>query len=102
MTLYDFFHKISSLWNRMLVWPVLKCSFGECGRNVTLGRKNSFSGIKNMIVGSNVHFGNSGCFMLTRAGITLGSNIMFGPNVTIITGDHRMDIKGKYMTQITN
>lgn len=40
--------------------------------------------------------------MMTRAKITMGSNIMFGPNVTIITGDHRVDIKDKYMTDITN
>lgn len=102
MTLYDFFNKVSSLWNRMIVWPVLKCSFGECGRNVTFGGNNRFSGIRNMVVGSNVHFGSNGCFMLTRAKITMGSNIMFGPNVTIITGDHRVDVKGKYMTEITN
>ena len=26
---------------------------------------------------------------------------MFGPNCTIITGDHRIDIVGKYMSQVT-
>ena len=40
--------------------------------------------------------------MMTHAKITMGSNIMFGPHVTIITGDHRVDIKDKYMTDITN
>lgn len=102
MTLYDIFSKISSAWSRVFVWPVLKCSFAECGKNVTFGRHNSFSGIKNMTVGSDVHFGSNGVFMLTRAEITLGSHIMFGPNVTILTGDHRVDVKGKYMTEITN
>lgn len=102
MTLYDFFDKVATLLNRIVVWPVQKCSFGECGKNVTFGINNRFLGIKNMIVGSNVHFGNDGCFMTTRAKITVGSNIMFGPNVTIITGDHRVDIKGKYMTDITD
>ena len=67
---------------------------------MTFGKHNSFSGIKNMIVGSDVHFGSNGVFMCTRARIRLGSHIMFGPNVTIITGDHRVDIKGKYMTEI--
>ena len=102
MTLYDLFNKISALWNRIVVWPILKCSFGECGRGVSFGSNNRFSGIKNMVVGSNVHFGCNGCFMMTRAKIIMGSNIMFGPNVTIITGDHRVDIKGKYMTDITD
>lgn len=27
---------------------------------------------------------------------------MFGPGVTVVTGDHRIDIIGKYMTQVTN
>jgi acetyltransferase-like isoleucine patch superfamily enzyme len=26
---------------------------------------------------------------------------MFGPNVTLITGDHRIDILGKYMIDVT-
>jgi len=28
--------------------------------------------------------------------------VMFGPEVMIITGDHRFDIKGMYMDEVTN
>lgn len=40
--------------------------------------------------------------MCTRAPIHIGSHVMFGPGVTIVTGDHRFDIVGKYMDEITD
>lgn len=38
----------------------------------------------------------------TRANIIIGDHVMFGPNVTMITGGHRMDLVGKYMNSITD
>ena len=40
--------------------------------------------------------------MCTRARIIMGDHIMTGPNVTIITGGHRMDVKDKPMSMITD
>jgi acetyltransferase-like isoleucine patch superfamily enzyme len=40
--------------------------------------------------------------MCTNAPIIIGNNVMFGPRVTMITGDHRIDIIGRYMKDITD
>ena len=37
----------------------------------------------------------------TDAECTIGKKVLFGPKPTIITGDHRIDILGKYMTDVT-
>lgn len=31
----------------------------------------------------------------------IGDHVMFGPNCTVVTGDHRMDVVGKYMSTVT-
>ncbi|MPM42496.1 2,3,4,5-tetrahydropyridine-2,6-dicarboxylate N-acetyltransferase [bioreactor metagenome] len=40
--------------------------------------------------------------MCTRAAVLIGDHVMFGPNVTVITGSHRTDIVGRYMSTIGN
>lgn len=36
----------------------------------------------------------------TVAYLSIGNHVNFGPNVTIMTGDHRIDLVGKYMSDI--
>lgn len=38
--------------------------------------------------------------MSTRADVYIGDNVMFGPNVTAITGNHRIDRLDKPMIDI--
>lgn len=49
---------------------------------------------------NDIYIGPNALFLSTRAKIIIESHVMFGPNVTIITGDHRTDVVGKYMTEI--
>ncbi len=93
---------ISRAWNKFIVAPIKKSSFAKCGKNVTVGRNFCVSGSSNMYVGNNVILGPGNLFMCTRAKIIIGDNVMFGPRVTIVTGDHRMDVVGKPMTAITD
>lgn len=41
-------------------------------------------------------------FYCTRAELIIGSKIIFGPKPTIITGDHRIDIVGKHIIDVTD
>lgn len=102
MNVYDLTHKIHRVFYRLVCAPLVRTSFGSCGKNVSVPQHCRFSGIKNIYVGDDVAFGEGQEILTTMAKLYIGSHIMFGPNVTIVTGDHRMDIKGKYMTQITN
>ena len=47
-----------------------------------------------------IYIGTNALFLSTRAKINISSHVMFGPNVTIMTGNHRTDVVGKYMTEI--
>ena len=38
--------------------------------------------------------------MTTRAKVLIGNDVMFGPGVSIITGNHRTDVQGRTMRSI--
>ena len=88
-------------FNKLIMQNIHKYMFGSCGKKVTIGKKCEITW-ENVYAGNNVHIG-SGCrFLSTRAAIRIGDHVMFGPNVTIITGDHRIDILNKPMCQVTD
>lgn len=41
-------------------------------------------------------------FYCTRAEIIIGKKVIFGPKPTIMTGDHRIDIVGKHIIDVTD
>jgi len=94
MTIYDFFSKISNLPFRIFVAPLIRISFKRHGKNVKIGKGAKFAGIKNISTGNNVFIGENNLFICTRAKVVIGDGVMFGPNVTVITGGHE--------TRITN
>lgn len=78
-----------------------KMNLQKCGTDVYMDE--NVSGMwENMSIGSDVHIGRNNLFMCLKAPIVIGDHVMFGPNVTMITGDHRTDIVGRYMTSIKN
>ncbi|MBO5889767.1 MAG: hypothetical protein J6Q58_06490 [Clostridia bacterium] len=38
--------------------------------------------------------------MSTRAKVIVGDHVMMGPNVTVITGGHRIDMIGRYLKSV--
>lgn len=93
---------ISRAWNKVVVTPLLKSTFCSCGKNVSIGKKCTVYGAENLSVDDHVSIGPGALIMCTRAKITIGSHTMFGPNVTMITGGHRTDIRGRFMDEISN
>jgi len=79
----------------------LKKKFISCGNSVTIPQNIKFYGY-NLKLGNRVSLGYGSVFMCARADIVIGDNVMFGPNVTMITGDHRIDMIGKYMIDVGN
>lgn len=57
---------------------------------------------KNLSIGSNSYIGVRSTFMNLLAPVYIGNNVMFGPEVMIITGNHRIDVVGEYMVNIGN
>lgn len=78
---------------------IQKRLFKSCGINVSIGHGCDFI-LSHIHVGNNVHIGDRASFIASVAYIYIGNNVMFGPNVTIRGGDHRIDIVGRYMYDI--
>jgi acetyltransferase-like isoleucine patch superfamily enzyme len=64
--------------------------FGSHGRNFWFDPDGQFS-YQNIHVGDNVSLGVRAALMATRSKIVVGSNVMFGPEVAILGGNHRTD-----------
>lgn len=98
--LYRLFDGISRAWNKLVMVPGLKRLFAACGENVMIGRRFEVAGADNITMGHDVYLGPGSTLLTTRAAIQLGDYVMSGPNLTIITGDHRTDILDRPMMSI--
>ncbi len=102
LNIYKAYTLLPCAWNKLVKSPVLRLSFGTCGKNVVIGRGFTVYGPKNLHIDSDVSLGENNLIMCTRAKVIIKSNVMLGPNVTIITGGHRIDVVGRYMKSISN
>ena len=75
-----------------------KSKFLKHGSNFSYhGGSFNFS---NITIGDNVFIGEQALFLSSNAAIKIGNNVMFGPRVSIITGNHRFDVVGQYMINV--
>ena len=81
---------------------MIKISMKKCGKGCSVGEKFQAFGIENISLGDDVSLGPENLIMCTRARIFIGDHVMTGPRVTMITGGHRYDIKGKPMKAVTD
>ena len=70
------------------------------GEHVTVGNHCTFLG--HVECGDHVYIGDGAYFVSTRAKLIIGDHVMFGPNVTIYTGDHAVHVIGKYLDSVTD
>lgn len=101
MSLYSLAKLPSKVWNRFVAAPLAKRSFAFCGSHVAIGAGCDFAGIENITCGDRVSIGPSARFWTMRANIIIGNDVMFGPGVTIVSGDHRTDILNRPMASIS-
>lgn len=99
---YSFLDGLSRAYNKMVFLPALRRSFASCGENVAIGRRSEIAGTENISVGHDVYLGPGTTLLTTRARIFIGDYVMSGPNVTIVTGDHRTDIFDRPMMSLTD
>lgn len=70
------------------------------GYNVKIFKPYEFVG--NVEVGNNIHI-SSGChFISSNARIIIEDYVIFGPNVTIYSGDHAIDYIGKHIIEVSD
>jgi len=79
----------------------IKCSLGSCGKNVHIAEKSDIKGNNNIYIGNDVAIGPRSLLWTTGAKIFIKDKVIIGPGLSIITGNHRINIVGKYMADIT-
>ena len=82
--------------------PLIYNMLGAIGDNVSIQDNVKIFGAENVFLGNDIFLGSETLLLCTRAKIIFGNHIMFGPHVSVITGDHRTNVIGKYMTQISD
>lgn len=100
MTLFDFLGKTKRVFYKILFSWIPKISLGKRGKKVSVGMGFKADGIHNIYIDDFVSIGENALFMTTRAKIIIKDHVMFGPRVTILTGNHRYDLPGEYMWDI--
>ena len=91
----------SYLWDKMWA-PVWKRCMKHCGKGVYIRPMSSdFKGLWNLSVGDGTSIPKGSTIYCTDAPCTIGKKVLFGPNPTVITGDHRIDLLGKYIADVT-
>lgn len=93
-------HIFHRLFRRQKVKYIKQC-LTKCDTNVYIPYDIRLFGY-NVSIDNDVSLGSNMCIMCDRAPVVIKDHVMFGPNVTLVTGNHRIDVIGKYMTEIRN
>lgn len=88
--------------NKVFIEPGMKSGFEKCGDKVKIGAGCEIKPLSNVSLGSHVEIGPRALFWSTRAKIIIGNHVIFGPQVTIITGDHATNYVGKYIMDVND
>ena len=92
----------SYLYDKFLAF-FYKKTMKYCGKGVYLRPMSSdLKGLWNLSIGDGTSIPKGSTFYCTIAPLTIGKKVIFGPKPTIITGNHRIDIVGKYIMDVTD
>ena len=64
-----------------------KCYLKKCGKNFSVYRNVHFEVPENIIIGNNSGF-NMNCWVSGGGGLTIGNDVLIGPNVIIHSANH--------------
>jgi acetyltransferase-like isoleucine patch superfamily enzyme len=101
--LFSFLAKLRGFFRmirRKFLTTILGALFGSTGKNFIFDPDGMYS-YQNIHVGDDVLLGYRSVLMASLSKIYIGDHVMFGPNVTIIGGDHNTSEIGKFMSEVT-
>lgn len=91
---------VSKLFNKIKSW-YRKKKLSSCGKKVILG-PGVEGYLKNVSIGNNSSIGSKNVFDCYKARVVIGHHVMTSREVLFVTGNHRTDLVGKYMIDVTN
>lgn len=74
----------------------------SCGKNVSIQQPFNVTDFRNVVMGDNCYIAPGVRFINSRAKIILGNNVLIGGDSKFISGNHRIDVPGLYMSEITD
>lgn len=86
---------------RRLLRALYRPLFGSYGKNFRFDPAGDYT-YGTIHVGDDVHLGMRPTLNASRSSIRIGNKVMFGPEVTIRGGNHRTDLVGRFMFDITD
>lgn len=96
-----FFMNPGQWWHYKISLKMIQKNFNFCGTGVFIGHNFVVSGAKNICIGNDTAIGPNCVFYATVAPLTIGKKVLISPNVTIVTGEHRTDVIGVYMRDLS-
>lgn len=96
---YKFIPFLNRIWHSIIARSQ-KAQFADCGKNVHVGHYCDFIP-SHIHCGHDIHIGAHASFIASIAHIYIGNYVMFGPHVTIRGGDHRIDLIGKHIIEVS-
>lgn len=76
-----------------------KAMMAKCGHKVLIANGCDLT-YENLYIGSDVYLGPFTYIIAPFAKVFIGNHIMFGPNVTLIAGNHNTSNRKKYMIDL--
>jgi acetyltransferase-like isoleucine patch superfamily enzyme len=90
-------------WSLALPVAVLarlyRARFARTGTNFSFDPLGVYT-YQNIYVGDNVNLGYRPILIAAKSKIVIGNHVMFGPQVTIRGGNHRIDLLGRHMVSV--
>jgi acetyltransferase-like isoleucine patch superfamily enzyme len=83
----------------LIVMNIFKTQFLSCGKNVRFYPWDEFS-YDTIKIGTNVKISNGAKFSASNSYLVIKDNVMFGPDVIIMAGDHNTSVIGEFMINV--
>lgn len=87
---------IGKIYDRILMY-IYRDQFASCGKQVIFSPTQSYFLYKTIELGNHIYIGPGAKFLASDSSIKIGDKVSFGPNVSIIGGNHSSHIVGKFM-----
>ena len=78
---------------------LMRTRFASCGKHVRVDPRGLFT-YETISIASHVFVAPGAIFSASKSFIRIGNHVMFGPNVTIIGGNHNVSEVGRFMMDV--
>lgn len=100
--LYYFEYYLGKIMYKLFRESLIKNQLFFCGKNVHISQNCNIKGVENITICNDVSIGPNAILWSTRAKIIIHNKVIIGPNLSIITGDHKYNTVGKFMYDIND